>query len=153
MTQIFASADQVTGAFLSGISAGFLAVLAMAGVLLAGLWDARRRLYVQYVAVFALAAIGCVVLVAYLVTFDRFVEMHRSGSVLELHYAGPFARKVAVERGNIDTVLYGTPGKSPRPCYVKIVLKSQQSHRSASLDADVTTCKRIRGEILEGAGP
>lgn len=152
MSEIFAAAEQATGAFLSGILAGVLAVLVMACVLLAGLWDAHRRLYIKPVATFALAAIGCVATVVYLTTVDRFVEVHRAGSVLELHYAGPFARKVFVERDSIDTVLFGTTGKSPRPCYIRIVLKSQQSYRSASLNADVTACKRIRGEILERAG-
>ena len=152
MSEIFAAADEVTGAFLSGISAGVLAVLVMACVLLAGLWDAHRRLYIKSVTVFALAAIVCVAVAVYLITFDRFVEVRKVGPVLELHYAGPFAHKVFVERDSIDTVLFGTTGKSPRPCYIRIVLKSQQSYRSASMDADVATCKRIRGEMLEGAG-
>ncbi|MDI1245934.1 MAG: hypothetical protein PSV24_11080 [Rhodoferax sp.] len=152
MSETFAATTDVTRAFVFGVSAGALTVCLMAGVVLAGLWDAQRQLYLKSVAAFALLAVGSVACVTYFVTFGRFVAARTTGSMLELRYAGPLARSVLIERGEIDAVLFGTTGKSARPCYIKVILKSRESYRSATLDAEVATCKRIRSEMVEGSG-
>ena len=63
-------------------------------------------------------------------------------------YVGRLGKQVVVPNGEVDSIRFGSTGKSSRGCYVRIMLKSGNSYRSATLDNQLDTCKTLRLQML-----
>lgn len=144
----FATPAEVHASLLSGVSVGFSIVFVMAAVVLAGLCDSYRRLYVGPVAAVALVAFACVVWAEYFFTFDRFVALQYTSSVLELQYSGPLAKIVVLKPDVVAAVLWGSEGKTGfGPCHIKVVVKSGESYRREAIARSDAACRRLRDDI------
>ncbi|MDA8456727.1 hypothetical protein M4R22_18355 [Acidovorax sp. GBBC 3334] len=101
-------------------------------------------------AALALCAWGIAAAVSYFGTVARFSALEVRAGTVRVHYgAGPFARSVSMPSDDVQHVLSGQPGKGtyPRgPCYLRLVLRSGETHRSAPTQA-ATDCKQLRGDI------
>ncbi len=128
---------------------GSVVILVMAALVLLLAWDRKRRLYLQPAIALALAGIVVVAWGSYSASYARFIVAEVKDSELRLGFAGPFARELPVSPASIETVLFGSPGKSNRQCYIKIVLKTGDSYRSSTLDEEPGACKKLRRELLE----
>lgn len=149
MREFFATPAQTSEVFSAAVALGIVVVLSMVIVALLLSWGQYRRSHLRLIGFLASAGMACVVWIAYSSTFACFIAAEVRSSELHLQYVGPFARDVVVPRDSIDAVLFGTPGKSNYRCYIKVLLTSGEIHRSATLDGELSICKKLRTEMLQ----
>ncbi len=148
MHESFSTAIEISEAFFASITVGAAVVLVMAVLVLLLSWDHYRKFYVIRVGLAATVGLACALWGAYASTFGCFVAAEVSGSELRLLYVGPFRKEVTISGDSVDSVLFGTPGKSNYPCYIKITTKSGDSYRSTTRNEELSSCKKLRMQIL-----
>lgn len=149
LLQAFSTADEQKASFNNDIAAGFTVIFLMAVFLMLFAWIGRRKQYLKPAALLALAGFLIVGWDAYSGSYGRFFEAQVQGSELRLRFAEPLAKDVSLPADSVDTALSGSPGKSNRQCYVRVVLKSGGSYRSATLDKEFAACKKLGQDLLQ----
>ncbi|MFO1262040.1 MAG: hypothetical protein U1E84_01665 [Rhodoferax sp.] len=144
----FGTAAEISTAFAGALTYGGLVVLIGAGVVGLLAWDQSRKVPLRLISVLALVAFIAAASIAYETTAARFFALETKGSQLLLRFAGPFSREVLLSGRDVQTVLFGMPGKSDRNCYIRVVLKSGSSYRSSDRYDPVKVCQGLRLQIL-----
>lgn len=148
MTASFSTAEALQRQFhdTSIILATMVLALAVGGVL-----DSRRRsptLSFSSVCTVAAAALVGVIAFSHWSAYDQFVQAEVTRADVKLLYVGRFGKQVVVTHEEVETIRFGSIGKSNQGCYIRILLKSGDSYRSATLNNQLDTCKSLRVQML-----
>ena len=146
MLLTFATSDAVRADFGESLTVGMLVLVLM----IITTWVASRNspAVVRTSSIFQIGGIACLILlvVAYNSTYGRFIGAEVSENEARLSFAGPHFHTTILKREQIESVLFGFPGKGePRSCYLKFITKSGESYRSATTEGKV--CKDYRAQI------
>lgn len=151
MTATFTTVEALNADFF-GLISWFAMALCLAGMLVA-YKDQSTRFPLDYktwgIIFFALFAI--IFFANYLSTYSRFVSVEVTDDQLHMRFSGLQASTTVLPLSAIETILVGTEGKNKRVsigCYIRVVRKSGESDRSATLRERVEVCGEIRLKIL-----
>ncbi|WP_028102760.1 hypothetical protein [Pseudoduganella violaceinigra] len=157
MIQFFARPNELADSFSRSVTIGLIAIILMGAVVLLAAWSRRRKWYLKPAMAMGFIGLFLVAWGAYSATYARFIEAEVRSSGLRLRFAGPFAKDLTVAPDAVADVLFGTPGKSHRQCYIRISLKSGASYSSPPLAMELEQCKALRRKLAqaleEAVGP
>lgn len=147
MHEVFADAAAMSADFAQTLA--WWSAFVVIGVAVLWLADRGRPSALTLRASASLGAVllGAISLAVYSNTVANFAAITVHGNVVSLAYPAPYARTVAIPAQEVQHVLVGLPGKRSYPttqCYIKLVLRSGDSHRSAAREQTLESCKQLR---------
>jgi hypothetical protein len=146
MLLTFATADAVYADFGESLMVGTLVLV----LTIITTWVASRKppSIVRTSSIFQIGGIACLILlvVVYNSTYGRFIGAEVGENEARLSFAGSHLHTTILKREQIESVLFGFPGKGePSSCYLKFITKSGESYRSATTEGKV--CKDYQAQI------
>ena len=151
MTATFTTVDALNADFFGPIG-WFAILLCLAGIVVA-FKDQGTRFPLDYLTwgiifstLFAIIFVG-----NYLSTYSRFVGVEVTDGQLHMSFSGLQASTTVLPLSDIETILVGTEGKNKRVsigCHIRVVRKSGERDRSATLRDRAEVCEEIRLKIL-----
>jgi hypothetical protein len=148
MITIFATSDFIAADFKASLWTAFFVLLAMAVtayILAIENPTVLRLKSIGYLTLFIACGMS---LSSYSATYGLFIKSEMIESKIGLTYAGFFGDKKIILKDKLETILVGTPRRNDRGCYVKIILISGDTYKSALLNERATVCREIRNEML-----
>jgi len=79
---------------------------------------------------------------------SQFIAADVSAERVILSFGTDTGRDIRIARNELDSVLYGLPGKYNRACYLRFTMKSGDTYRSMAVPSRSNVCARYREEIL-----
>jgi hypothetical protein len=145
----FSTSDAIADAFQSGmlINAGLVSAMTVIAALIS-ISEPIPLIRLKAILVLGIIAFGCIGVFTYSGTYGNFISAEVDKSGVQLKYVGPFGGQVDLPREEIETVLFGLPGKTLHSCYIRIQQKSGKSNKSVTQYVNAEVCKSMRIQML-----